>query len=77
MTTTELTAVSRARPSTRRRRRSPHRRAIAIFVLPFGLLFTLFYAVPVGYAVWESLLKVEREGTFGAARDVLGGHTQY
>ena len=77
MTTTELpTRVSRSRP-TRRRRRSPHRRAIAVFVLPFGLLFTLFYALPVGYAVWESLLTVEREGTFGKARDVFGGFTQY
>ena len=77
MTTTELpTRVSRSRP-TRRRRRSPHRRAIPVFVLPFGLLFTLFYALPVGYAVWESLLTVEREGTFGKARDVFGGFTQY
>ena len=78
MTTTELTAaVGRARPANRRRRRTPHKRAIAIFVLPFGLLFLAFYAIPVGYAVWESMLKVERQGTFGVARNVFGGLTQY
>jgi len=78
MTTAALTAeVGRARPSTRRRRRTPHKRAIAIFVLPFGLLFLAFYAIPVGYAVWESMLTIEREGTFGVARTVFGGLTQY
>lgn len=78
MTPTELTAaVSRARPSSRRRRRTPHKRAIAIFVLPFGLLFLAFYAIPVGYALWESMLKIERQGTFGVARTVFGGLTQY
>ncbi len=78
MTTTELTAaVGRVRPSTRRRRRTPHKRAIAVFVLPFGLLFLAFYALPVGYAVWESMLKIERQGTFGQARSVFGGLSQY
>ncbi|MCC2308861.1 carbohydrate ABC transporter permease [Cellulomonas chengniuliangii] len=61
----------------RRRLPVPHKRAIAFFVLPFGVLFALFYALPVGYAVWQSLLVVEREGTFGAAREVFGGLTQY
>lgn len=78
MTTTGLTqGVTTARPPKRRRRSSPHKRAIAIFVLPFGVLFTLFYAIPVGYAVWESLHTVEREGTFGKAHQVFGGFTQY
>ncbi|GIG40226.1 carbohydrate ABC transporter permease [Cellulomonas phragmiteti] len=61
----------------RRRVPVPHKRAIAFFVLPFGTLFALFYALPVGYAVWQSLLVVEREGTFGPAREVFGGLTQY
>ncbi len=78
MTTTALTTeVGPGRPPTRRRRGSQHRSAIAVFVLPFGVLFSLFYALPVGYAIWQSLLKVEREGTFGAAREVFGGFTQY
>ena len=75
---TELAAPAVAAPRvTRRRRGSQHRPAIAVFVLPFGVLFSLFYALPVGYAIWQSLLKVEREGTFGAAREVFGGLTQY
>ncbi len=78
MTTNPLTQeVSSGRPPASRRRSSPHKRAIAVFVLPFGVLFSLFYAIPVGYAVWQSLLKVEREGTFGVAREVFGGFSQY
>lgn len=60
-----------------RRRRTPHKRAIATFVAPFGVLFTLFYLLPIGYAVQQSLLVVERDGTFGKAREVFGGLTQY
>ncbi len=54
-----------------------HRGALAIFVGPFALLFGLFYLIPIGYAVYQSLLTVEREGTFGKAREVFGGVTQY
>lgn len=53
------------------------RRAIATFVAPFGILYALFYAVPIGYAVYQSLLTVERHGTFGPATQVFGGLTQY
>ena len=55
----------------------PHKRAILAFVLPFGILFALFYLVPIGYAVYQSLLVIERDGTFGEAREVFGGFTQY
>lgn len=61
----------------RRRRRVHHPGAIAAFVAPFGVLFLLFYLVPIGYAVYQSLLVVEREGTFGQAREVFGGFAQY
>ena len=54
-----------------------HKRAVVFFVLPFGTLFTLFYLVPILYAVWQSLLVVERDGTFGPAREVFGGLAQY
>jgi multiple sugar transport system permease protein len=54
-----------------------HRGAIAIFVGPFALLFGLFYLIPIGYAIYQSLLTVEREGTFGKAREIFGGVTQY
>jgi multiple sugar transport system permease protein len=59
-------------PGTRR-----HLAAVAFFVTPFGVLFALFYAVPIGYAVVQSLYKVQRTGTFGPAHDVFGGLAQY
>lgn len=52
-------------------------RAVLVFVAPFGLLYALFYAVPIGYAVYQSLLTVQRQGTFGPATQVFGGLTQY
>jgi multiple sugar transport system permease protein len=52
-------------------------RAVAFFVLPFGVLFTAFYLAPIAFAVVESLYTVEREGTFGRAREVFGGLAQY
>jgi multiple sugar transport system permease protein len=69
--------AARSAPATRRRGGVSHRRAIAFFLAPFGVLFALFYLVPVGYAVYRSLLTVERDGTFGAAREVFGGLSQY
>ena len=60
------------------RRRGPHNRAaVAIFVLPFGLLFIAFYVIPIAYAVWESLQVIHRDGTFGAPTLVFGGLSQY
>jgi len=64
-------------PTRRPRRRVQHPGAIIAFVLPFGILFLLFYVLPIGYAVYQSLLVVEREGTFGEATEVFGGLTQY
>ncbi|MEU1790826.1 sugar ABC transporter permease [Streptomyces sparsogenes] len=46
-------------------------RAAAGFLLPFLALFVLCFLAPIGYAVHESLLKVERTGTLG-----LGGETK-
>ncbi|HYQ75895.1 sugar ABC transporter permease [Cellulomonas sp.] len=70
-------AAGHPAPTPGRRRPSGHGRAITFFVAPFGVLFLAFYALPIAYAVWTSLLTVEREGTFGAARTVFGGLTQY
>ena len=61
----------------RRPRASTHRGSIALFVGPFAVLFVLFYLVPIVYAIYQSLLTVERDGTFGKAREVFGGLTQY
>jgi len=66
-----------AETTARRRKGIRHPAALAIFLGPFGLLFALFYLVPIGYAVYQSLLTVEREGTFGKATQVFGGLTQY
>ncbi|MBD7957700.1 sugar ABC transporter permease [Microbacterium sp. Sa4CUA7] len=81
MTVTE--AITRAPDAGRSRRRRGERRkvqhksAIAIFTGPFGVLFLLFYLIPIGYAVWKSLQVVEREGTYGAPQEVFGGLAQY
>jgi len=53
------------------------KKAVAFFVAPFGILFTLFYLVPIGYAVVQSLYVVKRTGTFGPAREEFGGLAQY
>lgn len=68
-----MTTDTAARPS----RAVRHRGALIVFLVPFGVLFALFYIVPIGYAVHQSLLVVEREGTFGPAVQVFGGLTQY
>lgn len=65
-------------PAGRRTKpRVQHRRAIVTFVAPFGILFALFYLVPIGYAIHQSLQVIERQGTFGQAHEVFGGLTQY
>ena len=60
-------------------RRTPvrHKRAIAIFIAPFAALFAVFYLLPIGWAIYQSLLVVQREGTFGKPVEVFGGLQQY
>jgi multiple sugar transport system permease protein len=60
-----------------RRTRVPHKTAIAFLLVPFGILFTLFYVAPIVFAIGQSLMVVERQGTFGKAEQVFGGLTQY
>jgi len=60
-----------------RRRSRQHLGAITIFVVPFSALFIAFYVVPIAFAIYQSLLTVEREGTFGRATQVFGGLVQY
>lgn len=76
-TATATNGLASTAPTVARRRRVQHPWAIVALVAPFGILFVLFYVVPIGYAVWQSLLVVEREGTFGEAREVFGGLSQY
>ncbi|RZU53577.1 carbohydrate ABC transporter membrane protein 1 (CUT1 family) [Krasilnikovia cinnamomea] len=62
-------------PPVQVRRR--YTRAVLFFVLPFSTLFGLFAVIPIAYAVVQSLFIVQRTGTFGRAREVFGGLTQY
>ncbi|MEV7229725.1 sugar ABC transporter permease [Polymorphospora sp. NPDC051019] len=50
---------------------------MAVLLLPFVVLFLLFYLVPIGYAIHQSFFKVRREGTFGRPETVFGGFEQY
>jgi len=70
-------ATAIARPSKPRRIPIKHKSAIAIFIAPFAVLFGLFYLLPIGWAIYQSLLVVERDGTFGKPTEVFGGLTQY
>ncbi|GAA2399484.1 sugar ABC transporter permease [Actinomadura vinacea] len=46
-----------------------HPRAAAGFLAPFCLLFLVFFVLPIGYAVYQSLLKVERTGPLGLGEE--------
>ena len=72
--TAESVAVARAKP---RRTTVKHKGSIAFFIAPFAALFAAFYLLPIGWAVYQSLLVVERDGTFGKPVEVFGGLTQY
>lgn len=83
MTTLKTNAASQpaaAHPpggQTIRKERTKHKGAIVGFLAPFGGLFTLFYLLPIGFAAYQSFLKVERQGAFGPPTTVFGGLTQY
>lgn len=56
----------------------PRAGTIAAFVTPFFLPFVLFYLVPIGYALWQSLLVVRRTGgQYGTSYTTFGGLEQY
>jgi multiple sugar transport system permease protein len=54
--------------------------APAMFLAPFGLLFALFFLLPIGYAVYESFLKVHVSGLGlrpGSSTTVFAGLANY
>ncbi len=52
------TSVSpRVISATRRRTLTPY-----LFILPFGILFLLFFLVPIFYAIYQSLFRAQRSG---------------
>lgn len=81
MTATQVLVTSSSAKPTRTKRipraKTPHKGAIAVFTGPFGILFLLFYLIPIGYAIWQSLLVVQRDGLYGEPTEVFGGLTQY
>jgi multiple sugar transport system permease protein len=80
MTTSQASPVAlkeaTARPAKLGRDPIKHKRAILGFLAPFGVLFALFYLVPVGYAIYQSFLKIQREGAWGVPETVFGGLAQ-
>ena len=49
-----------------------------LFILPFGVLFLLFFIVPIFYAVYQSLFRSERSGLgLGAASVSFNGLANY
>jgi multiple sugar transport system permease protein len=78
--TVDPVAGTPARPAARVRRRGASastRRAAWMFLAPFGVLFTLFYLLPIGYAVVKSFYKVERASLFSAPTEVFAGFDNY
>ncbi len=67
-----------------RRRPRPARGRVgwapAMLLAPFGLLFALFFLLPIGYAVYQSLLKVHVSGLGlgpGSTATVFAGFSNY
>jgi multiple sugar transport system permease protein len=60
---------------------SRHRRSLAPvgFLLPFGLPFIMFFLVPIGYGIYQSLFKVQRLGALGleGSKTVFAGIDNY
>jgi len=57
----------------RRRGSTPY-----LFILPFGLLFLLFFIAPIFYAIYESLFRSQRSGLgLGAATINFNGLSNY
>src|SRR5690349_25074320 len=59
--------------------RASDRKSAAVFLAPFMAMFTLFFIVPIGYALYQSLLRVERTGPLGmgGTRNVFAGLANY
>jgi multiple sugar transport system permease protein len=59
--------------------RLSHRRHAIGFLAPFAILFFALFVVPIGYAVYQSLLRVERTGALGlgGSRTVFAGLGNY
>lgn len=79
MTLVQPSVTAMATEPVRQRRKEPikHKSAIVGFLAPFGILFAVFYLLPVGYAAYQSFFKVQRQGAYGSPTTVFGGMAQY
>lgn len=57
--------------------RRNQRRAVAVLLAPFVLLFVFVYLVPIIYSIDQSLYKIQRSGPYGSASNKFGGLSQY
>jgi multiple sugar transport system permease protein len=50
-----------------------------LFLAPFGVLFLLLFVAPIGYAIYQSLIKIERTGPMGLGQseEVFAGFENY
>ena len=72
----QTVAVTTGRP--RRSGASRYSRSAWLFLTPFGLLFVALMLAPIGYALYQSLFKVERSGLgLGAAKTTFAGISNY
>src|SRR6266571_8991120 len=75
-TTSRVSGSERPKSSSSfslRRRLTPY-----LFLLPFGVLFLLFFIVPIIYAIYQSLYRSERSGLgLGAATVSFNGLGNY
>ncbi|GLJ91133.1 ABC transporter permease [Streptomyces poonensis] len=77
---TPVARTSGGRPSPARARSRGRGGAPYVFLLPATVLFALFFALPIGYALWLSLHKVEVKGLglgAGARQEVWAGLENY
>jgi multiple sugar transport system permease protein len=83
MTTTSLPVKANQTPVApagrgRRTGASRYSRSALLFLTPFGLLFVTLMLAPIGYALYQSLFKVERSGLgLGSARTTFVGVSNY
>src|SRR5260370_37136669 len=76
----KITSLDHAPPHAHRTTRTLRRVSFApyLFILPFGVLFLLFFILPIIYAVYQSLFRSERSGLgLGAATVSFNGLGNY
>jgi multiple sugar transport system permease protein len=66
------TGTSAAVKTGRPRRSARPDKAAWAFLGPFLLLFAATFVVPIGYAIYQSLLKVDRHGAMGLGKPTVG-----